>query len=119
MTNGRPRMRSHAARTWCWVLAAAALGALAWLDRGGHEGLGLVWRPALLAAGIVAAFVAMPWRDSPRVLVLALGATVVRFGFVRNEVTALPARADATAYAHASTDILIGVLLIAAILRAL
>ncbi|HZB41472.1 MAG TPA: hypothetical protein VE487_10925, partial [Ilumatobacter sp.] len=99
------------------MLAAAALGVLAWLDQGG-SGWGYSWRVGLLAVGIVAAVVAVRMHSSA-LLALALAAAVLRIGFVQRDVPALPSPADAAAWAHAITDLVVGGLLIATVLTGL
>ncbi len=107
-------MRPHATRTWWWLLAAVVLGVLAWLDDGASS-WGISWRAGLVAVGIVAAVAAVRTHSSA-LLAIAVGAVVLRIGLVQHEIPVLPSPGDATSWAHATTDLLIGVLLIATVL---
>jgi diguanylate cyclase len=110
-------MQAHPARTWWWLLAAVALGIVSWLDDG-QSAWGSSWRVGLLAVGVVAAIVTVRTHRSA-LLALALGAAVLRIGFMRRELLELPSRADAASWAHAVTDLAIGGLLIATVLLGL
>ena len=106
-----------AARTWWWLLAAVALGMLAWLDEE-QWGWGISWRAGLLGVGIVAAVAAVRSHSSA-LLAVALGAAVLRVGLVQRTIRVLPSSSDAATWAHAVTDLVIGGLLIATVLLGL
>ncbi len=110
-------MRPLAAKTWWWLLAAVALGMLAWLDKQ-QSGWGISWRAGLLCVGIVAAVAAIRTHSST-LLAIALGAAVLRVGFVQRAIPVLPSPGDAATWAHAITDLVIGGLLIATVLLGL